>query len=250
MMNVLLAMNTLLLPMTGRADPQDLAGRIVHLRSELEGMSREMESEQREGQSALDLWVQKKAELQAALQKEKLRRLQLEEKIKRVSERVRIEGRRDPAARAYLKAWLDEARAWVQNSLPFRREIRLATLDDLSARAAGGLESPEVLVAELWQFYEAEMRMAGDNEYRIMDLPLALAGRKGEVVRLGMFALYARLPNGQITRAVRDSDGRWAMAAVPTSGPPAESADRLFANFKNKRDSGLYYLTESAMRSK
>jgi predicted RNase H-like nuclease (RuvC/YqgF family) len=222
-------------PSAFAADVPALMNQLVGLRAELETANRELETDLKQKQSELDLWTQKKLELEGQVQKESMRKMQLDEKIARLEARVRREGKQNPQALPQFNKWLEQAQSWVESSLPFRHEQRLATLHTLKERAARGLESLEGLTSELWLFLETEMKMAGDNEFRITDAP----GGKAEVARLGFFAMITKTSDDKLQRAVF-RDGKWTMDTL--SGSDRESAVRLISNMKSKKDSGLYQL--------
>lgn len=223
----------LLLPATtAQADIPAMMTKIVNLRSDLESSNRELESELKTRQAELDLWLQKRLELEGSLQKETLRKLQLDEKVKRLASRVRVESKSDPKAHAALLQWLSQAESWVKSSLPFRRGPRGEVVQSLRERAERRLESPEVLSSELWQFYESEMKLALDNEYRIVEVEDV---GKAEVARLGLYTLFAKATDGTIKQAVFEK-GAWSMKMVEDKS----EAERLLQNLKAKREQGLY----------
>lgn len=222
------------------ADVPSLMKKIVDLRAELESMSRETDSIYKEKQGELDLWTSKRTELQANLQKETLRQLHLTEKNTRLAERVKLSDKADPKGKTLLLSWLEEARLWVHHSLPFRQTQRLETLAELKGRTERGLESLEALSAELWQFYETEMKLAADNEYRLLD--------GMEVARVGFFALYTRDALGTIKKAKRTNGTTWDLMAIDDATERA-STEKLIDNLKAKKDSGLYTLPFSRSES-
>ncbi len=226
----------ILAPVAAQADIPAMMTKIVQLRAELETSNRELEAELKTKQAELDLWTQKRLELEGQLQKESLRRLQLEEKTKRLAARVKAEAKADPKAKAELLRWLAQAENWVRSSLPFRRGPRGEAVQNLRERAERGLESPETLSSELWQFYESEMKLALDNEYRITEVEDV---GKAEVARLGLYTLFAKSTDGSLRQAVLEN-GVWSMK--PLADGDRADAERLLQNLKGKKDQGLYVL--------
>lgn len=217
-----------------RADIPAMMTKIVQLRGELETLNREMETALKDRQADLDLWSQKRLELEGQMQKETLRQLQLEEKTKRLSARVKSEAKADPRAKTEFMNWLARGEDWVKSSLPFRRGPRSETLQNLRERAERGLESPEVLSSEFWQFYESEMKLALANEYRITEVETV---GKAEVARLGLYTLFAKSTDGSLRQAVL-AEGTWTLQ--PVAEEIHADVERLLQNLKNKKDQGLY----------
>jgi hypothetical protein len=232
-----------LLSAQAQAEVPALMKDIVALRAELETISRENESLQKEKSAELDLWVQKKLELEGLVQKETLRQLQLKEKAKLLGSKVKVEAKANPEGKAELLAWIANAQNWVQHSIPFRQNHRLAVLKSIEERTQAGLESVELLSAELWRFYEDEFKMAADNEYRITEAPATGGGKKAEVARLGLVAMYSRADDGTV-EVHKKVEGKWL--AQKLSAAESIEAVRLLDNLKAKKDSGLYSLPLSA----
>lgn len=224
-------------PLGSAADISSLMKQIVDLRADLEILSQDVDQNSKEKQAQVDLWLQKKSELQASLQKEQLRSLQIAEKIKALASRIKIQDQKDPKSQEQLAKWIGNAETWVRTSLPYRRESRITTLLDLKKRSQRGLESQESLAAELWQFYENELKMSGDNEFRIVEIQTSSGPQKAEVARLGLYTMYAALPNGQVKQSVLNG-GTWTLQDL--EGEDLQSAVRLLNNLKAKKESGLY----------
>jgi len=226
-----------------RAEVSSLTSQLVALRAQLETLSREVETLSKERQAEVDLWTQKRMELEGSLHKERLRAMQLDEKISRNSARIRNENRGKTVVQGPLLKWIEATEKRVESSLPVRREERLAALEQLRERTLAGVESHEVLAGELWQTLEAELKMASSHEYRIESLFLDGPGgesMKAELARIGINAAYAATPDGRVfsARVIKDN---WAWLPLEKAEELGE-AKRLIGNLKKKKDSGLYHL--------
>ena len=229
----------LLSPVFAQADTAQMMKDLVKMRAELETMNREMESLQKEKQNELELWTNKKLELEASVQKEHLRKLQLDEKISRLAQRVKSERKANPEAKTLFLTWLDKAHVWVNESLPYRKAQRLAVLASLNERGNRSLESYEVLSSELWMFYESELKMATDNEFRIVEVEIDEVPKKAEVARLGLYAMFSRTPDGVLRQSIFEN-GRW-ITSVLEAGRESDVV-RLLTNMKAKKETGFYQL--------
>jgi hypothetical protein len=232
-----------LLPPVVGAEVSSATSQVVALRAQLETLSREVEALSKERQAEVDLWTQKRMELEGSLQKERLRGMQLDEKILRNSARIRNENRGKTVIQGPLLKWIEVAEKRVKSSLPVRRVERLAALEQLRERALAGVESHEVLAGELWQTLETELKMASSHEYRIESLFLDGSGgeaTKAELARIGINAAFAATPDGRVFSA-RMNRGNWAWLPIEKAEELGE-AKRLIGNFKKKKDSGLYQL--------
>ena len=219
---------------------EGLVKKLTETRADIESLAKEADSVQREKQADLDQWVQRKTEAEAQVDREKLRRLQMTEKLKRLESRVRVSGKSDPQAQKKLLGWISRFDGSVQDSIPFNRDTRLQTLRRLRERAERGQEPMEFVFADFWNFAESELKMAQSNEYKVVDVELGGKKRKCEVARLGLMALFVVTPDGKTLKAVRGASG-WTWQDIETA-PEQDSILTLVKNLKNKNDTGLYRL--------
>lgn len=219
---------------------ESLVQKLTQVRADLETLSRESESLQRDKQSELDQWTQRRSEAEAQVQREKLRELQIGEKLKRLEARVKNGGKTDPQAPQKLLKWIERFQTWVPTTIPFHHEQRLAALDKLKTRAQKKHEAMEFVLADFWSFVESEIKLSQTNEYRIVDVKLGEVTKKCEVARLGLVALFVVTPDGKVLQASRDSQG-WQWRDVEASGEQ-ESILSLVKNLKNKNESDIYKL--------
>jgi hypothetical protein len=219
---------------------EGLIQNLTQTRADLEGLSKETDSLQKEKQSELDQWQQRKTDLDSQVQREKLRELQLAEKVKRVDSRVRRENKADPAGQKKILVWIASLETWVQSSIPFQQNQRLQSLKNFKDRVNKGKESLEFILADLWQFMESEIKMAQTNEFIIMDISLDGAPKKAEVARLGVQSLFAITPDGKIYQAKKQSK-EWTWISVNSSDEET-SIQLLVKNLKSKNYSGYYFL--------
>lgn len=226
---------------TAHADSwEGLVQKLTQTRSELETLSKESDSIQREKQAELDQWTQRKTEMEAQVQREKLRKLQIGEKLKRLESRLKVSGKTDPQAQKKLMGWIDQFEKSVKASIPFNHDTRLATLERLHERVERNHEAMEFVLSDFWSFVEAELKLAQTNEYRIVDVDFAGKKKKCEVARLGLTALFVVTPDGKTLKAQKTVDG-WNWRDIESS-TEQNSVLSLVQNLKNKNEAGVYQL--------
>ncbi len=219
---------------------ENLVNQLTKTRSEIEVLSQELESVQKEKQSELDQLSMRKADIDAQVEKEKLRKLQINEKLKRLEGRVRIIAKSDPKAQQMLQAWITDFEVFVNKSIPFEREARLKNLEGLKIRLQRNHEPNEYVMADLWNFVENEFKLSKTNEYQIVTLDLRGQKRKCEVARLGLTALFAVTPDGKIHHAKKNKN-EWQWTDVQTSAEQ-DSILSLVKNLKDKNSTQVYQL--------
>jgi len=232
---------SVLLTVGAQADSWDsLISRLTQTRVELESLSKEADSVQREKQADLDQWSQRKIEADAQVQRERLRKMQLTEKLKRLEGRVRAGTKPDPQAQKKLSTWLAQYESWVPTTIPFHHDARLNTLRRLKERVEKNHEPMEFVMSDFWAFVESEMKLAQTNEYQVVDVTLAGQSKKCEVARLGLMSLFVVTPDGKVLKAYRELE-QWKWKDVDTASEQ-DSVINLVRNLKNKNDSGIYEL--------
>lgn len=219
---------------------ESLIQNLTQNRAELETLSKETDSLQKEKQNDLDQWTQRKIELESQVQREKLRELQITEKIKRAQSRVKSEGKSDPLAQKKLLTWIDGLEKWVQSSIPFQTNSRLQTLKNFRERIDQGQESLEFVLADLWAFMESQVKMAQTNEFTITDIDVDGKTQKVEIARIGTQSLFAVTPDGKTLKA-KKVNNQWTWIPVG-SGNEETSVQLLVKNLKSKNYTGYYYL--------
>ncbi len=222
------------------ADWESFVSKLTQTRTEVETLSQEIDSLQREKQADLEQWTQRKTDLESQMQKEQLRSLQLTEKLKRLESRVKIQAKTDPAAQKRLLTWIERFEAWVPATIPFLHEARQLQLKNLKIRAQKAQEPIEFIFADFWAFVESEMKMAQSNEYKIVDIAFNGQTRKCEVARLGLQSLFVVTPDKNILKAVKEGTA-WKWKDIDAS-EDQDSVLSLVKNLKNKNGAGYYQL--------
>lgn len=231
---------TLIIPFCFAGSWEKMVDQITKTRAEIETLARQTDASSKKEQADIDLWSQKKTELESQLSREKMRGGQIGEKLKRLEARIKVDPKKDPAGKKKLLDWISAYEGTVAATIPFHIDKRVGTLKDLRARVEAGHEAQEFLLADFWGFLESEMKLSQSNDYRIVDVPINGVTKKCEVARLGLQALFVVTPTGQVLRAANNG-AQWSWLDVNAS-EQKESVLTLVKNLKNKNSSGYYLL--------
>ncbi len=215
-------------------------GKLMQTRTEVETLSQEIDSLQREKQAYLEQWTQRKTDLESQVQKEQLRTLQLAEKTKRLESRVKIQAKTDPLAQKKLLSWIERFEVLVASTIPFLQDTRQVQIKNLKIRVQKAQEPLEFIFSDFWSFVENEMKLAQSNEYKVVDITLNGQLRKCEVARLGLQSLFVVTPDKKVLKAFKEA-GVWKWKDVESSADQI-SVLSLVQNLKNKNGSGYYQL--------
>ncbi len=244
-MKTLLILVLLTLSSQSQADSwEGLVQKLTQTRAEIEALSKEADSLQREKQTELDQWVQRRAEIESQVEREKLRKLQIAEKLKRLEGRLKVTGKSDPQAQKKLLSWFAQFEKTIKNTIPFNQDVRLQTLARLRERVERNHEAMEFVLADFWSFVEGEMKLAQTNGYQIVDVDFGGSKKKCEVARLGLVALFVVTPDGKTLKAQKQASG-WKWQDIESASEQS-SILTLVQNLKNKNEAGMYQLPVSS----
>lgn len=221
-------------------DIDTLTDNLVSLRSDVEALNSELNQEQDEHKQEMRTLLSRKGQLTNEIKRQEL---EIERLRKSLAE-ARTEAQSATADAKDLLPMLGGAisqmRAYIEAELPFKREERLAALDEIQTQLDTGVVTGPKGVNRLWSFYEDELRLA--RETGLFRQSVELNGRKqlADVVRLGMVGLYFRTEDGQVGMAVEAGDS-WRYQAV-TDRDRQEQIVALFDALDKNIRSGFYQL--------
>jgi hypothetical protein len=216
---------------------EDMAKRILDLRLQVEEAGNSLEETRKKRTADLDPLLQRTSELEQAIRKERLKKVQLEEKQKLLQ--AKLSAKQSGASQSGLLHWASGLHQLMDAGLPFRKEERLGALASLEARIKGGRENSVTLLNDLWMLTEKEMKSSASNEYRLQ--PIELDGKtvQAEVARIGTVQALFRSAKGENGYAAWDGK-KWSWKI--SAGEQASAIDRLVSRFRDKNYSGWFEL--------
>jgi hypothetical protein len=238
-MNILITLFTII-HFSAADQWEKLVDQVTKTRAEIEVLSKQTDGLVRKEQADMDLWSQKKTEFETQVVREKLRERQIQEKLKRLEARIKVDPKADPQGKKKLLEWLNTYKTTIGATIPFHVEKRMAQIDELKNRLESDHEAHEFILADFWSFLETETKLSQTNDYRIVDVEINGEKKKCEVARLGLQALFVVTPVGQVLRAVNTGKS-WSWQDVEV-GEQKSSVLTLVQNLKNKNTSGYYLL--------
>ena len=220
-------------------DEKSLAESLVELRAEVESLSEQLELERATARESMVGLTERRAELDADLQREQLRLKRLQELMREQDALVARHADVDDA----LKPALLEAGAglleYVDGSLPFRLSERRAAIAAILDKVRTGELSPSRAATRLWAIAQDELRLTKENGlYR---QPIELEGKEVlvDVVRIGMVLLFFKTPGGAVGQAVYQ--GTWRYLPI-TDDEGVRQVNHLFDSFKKQVRVGYFEL--------
>ncbi|MBN2531087.1 MAG: DUF3450 family protein [Deltaproteobacteria bacterium] len=217
-----------------------MAERLATLRKEVDGLSGELEERKEEVKGRIRSYATQKAELEAEIQRAKMRLAQLRESH---SKRVEQLSEEDTQIAVLTPAVLESIgilKNKVASGIPFKRDERIAQLDRLIRQIDDKLLHPVNAFARLWDQTEDEFRLA--RESGMYKQVISLDGKEvlADVVRIGMVAMYVQTKDGKVGKSVH-RNGEWHFETIRNTEQRRQVLV-LFDSFKKQIRTGLFVL--------
>lgn len=223
------------------AEPADvLADRLAKLRAEVEGLSERLSEAKTISRNDLQGRARQKSDLQLELDREEVRLAKLRSVLQEKKKRIEESSERGDDLRPVFELALTGMRAYIKQSLPFRRVERLAELQKLEEQQRSGVLTYGKALVRLWSFVEDELRMSRESASFQQTISIEGEEKLVDVLRIGMVMLYFQASDGS-TGFSRLSDGKWEF--VRAFGPrESKQIAYLFDSFKKQIRVGLFLL--------
>jgi predicted RNase H-like nuclease (RuvC/YqgF family) len=224
----------------GAAELDQLAERLAKLRGEVESLNDQLQSAKKQHENTMSSLARQKSDLET---KQRRREVKLDELRKTLAENRKASeeaGVQAETLKPTVLAAIDQMEQRVEQGLPFKVGARRAELDELRNQIRKGTLSPHRAAKRLWGFYQDEISMGSENGVFQQTIALGDQQKLAEVARVGMTMLFFKTSDGQVGRAVRDSDG-WHFRTVSDSRDQ-ERIRKLFTQFKKQIRTGYFVL--------
>jgi hypothetical protein len=220
-----------------------LAEKLSTLRGEVEELSSSLARKDADIRDQLKALSRQKTELELEAKKEQTRIQKIHLSIKDRRDRVTEQKGHDADIVPLFKESLEDVRAYVRESLPFRATERLAELDKIAEQHDQGLLSASKALSRLWTFVEDEFRLT--RESGLYKQAVVVDGQEhlAEVTRIGMVLLYFRVDDKLMGQAKRAGD-EWKFEKIDDPDQKKLLLE-LFESFKKQIRVGLFRVPAS-----
>lgn len=196
-LGLLLACALIAAPAVAR-DLNDMARALSRVRAEVEGLAQDIRDVEERKRQRLRSLATQETDVEIEIGRQRLRLQQLKERREKLQAEI---AQRDAAVSALhpaARSALSQARAALQQTLPFKRQERLAALDEIQQRLDDNLITPQQALWRTWERVEDEERLARENSLHQQTIELDGERVLAEVAKLGMVMLYFRTPDGRV----------------------------------------------------
>lgn len=225
---------------------ETLAERLIALRTEVDDLQGQIESERQAHRNRLNGLAQRRASLESEIQSKQLTLRQLQKSLGEQREKTKAANASAESMSPVVDRVAEMIRAYVQGSLPFQTEDRLKSVDEVKKKVASGdLTAPRAL-NRLWGLVDDEMRLTKENGLFRQEVVIDGQAHLSDVIRLGTMALFFQTGDGQMGWAIRKGDGfDWKLA----DGEDAELIENLFSSFEKQVRTGFFEIPNAIVRS-
>ncbi len=198
---LLLAACLLVVPAYSRAEEpsqHQLVDSIIALRTEVEDLEARLRSLKSDHGTRMSALVREEGQLAAERERQQLRLKKIEQQLARQKQAAQEEGVEGETLRPVVLEALDAVENYVETSLPFRREDRLASVRTVRSELESGVLEPSRALNALWSFVADEIRMTGEAGLFRQPIRIDDEDKLADVARLGMLQLYFRTDDGRV----------------------------------------------------
>lgn len=233
------------LPVMGSAQSNDselegLAQRLIQARAQVEELQSELDIEREEHKGRMAYLSAQKTELEANQQREELRIRQLEQELDKLRTDAEAAGADAESLQPIVLTTVESLRSVVMQSIPFKRQDRLAELDEVVAQLEAGVSTPQRSINRLWAFVEDELRISRENAIYSQTIQLNGQPVLADVAKLGSVALYFRTRDNRFGLA-RPEQGNWSWQIVDSANQQ-EQIETLFDALRKQIRQGYFEL--------
>lgn len=162
--------------------------------------------------------------------------------LERELDKLREENRQKRSAYDDVAPVLEEAitelRSTVAESLPFKRQDRLAALDEIEHKLTTNLITPNKAANQLWAFVEDELLLGRSTGIYNESIEVDGEDRLVKVLRIGKLAMFYRTQDNQYG-LLQKAGGEWQQRSL--NGEAATNQlDSLFDSFNKNIRNGLF----------
>jgi hypothetical protein len=219
------------------ANPQ----KVLELRQDVERLAQEVEEKQKENQSTLDVYLQRRQEIQAQLLREKFRADQLQTQKTRLSEALK-KNRLDAAGSIKAPEWFAPLLNRLESELALNLPMGEASneLEKIRGTLLQGKTTFETALIQTWFLLENSIRRRTSSEYLMTTVDIDQKKEPAEIVRLGDLLAYVRTAGGEYGLMTRLGD-KWQLTRFDDKSKQAQ-IEKLISQYKQNQKTGLYEL--------
>jgi hypothetical protein len=220
------------------SDYLEMSKRLATLRTQVQQLDEEI-SEQRTRQATeLSSYAMQRAELEATIRKEEIRKKQLQVKQSKLKKLLGDEGKGLNKLRPVVLDNIEKLSAYIETSLPYKKAERLRNIEEIKSELAKEEINSYSALSRLWSAFEDEQRLT--REIQIAKESIEISGEQylAEVLKVGSIAMFFSLENGEYGQAEKSPKG-WTYSYLK-SQTEISAVQKLFDGIRKQVKSAEY----------
>ncbi|MDX1812947.1 MAG: DUF3450 family protein, partial [Gammaproteobacteria bacterium] len=169
---------------------KNISSELVKIRQQIETLHNEIGFEKDSYKDKMRSYASEKSDLNVRISRAELNIKELQRELKKLTDVNKEKNRDFRKIAPILKVAIDQLRASVKNSLPFKLNQRLQALADIEQRLDANIISPNKAANQLWAFVEDELMLGKSSG--IYNETMSVNGQDTlvKVLRIGKVAMF------------------------------------------------------------
>ena len=227
-----------------------LSQKLSALRVEVENLNANLEDERKNYKTQLNSYSLQKAELEATLRKEEIRKEQIQLKVPTLKKALTKNKQGNLDLKPLVFTYSDKLSSVIEGHLPFKKEERLSHVIKIRNDLERGNINSHQALSRLWSAFEDENRLSRENQLSRETISMNGTSYLAEVVHLGSVKIFFRLENGIYgmgipshlnsgSKVQKPSDDQWKFVPLKEKSQILASK-KLFSGIKKQIKTGEY----------
>lgn len=189
-------------------DIDRLVNNLVTLRGQVEDLQSELKIQTEEHKNTMAYLSTRRTELQANVDRERLRVAELNHDLETLRVRIAELGTDSDTLIPDVIALITQTSESIENGIPFKQVERRQALEETRLRLEGRKITAQKAVNELWAFIEDDIRLTRENALYSQTIRIDGENVLADVAKLGTVMMFFRTRDDDVGQAVR-SGSQW-----------------------------------------
>lgn len=223
---------------------ESMAEDLIQLRGEVEQLQSDLDLAKDDQKNRMGSLAVQRADMEAQMSRNGLELKQLKTSLGDAKAKAAEDAIEGEALKPMVYSSLERLAAYIDSGLPFKKEERKASLQEIKTQMDAGILPPHKAINRVWSFYDDEIRLT--KESGIYRQPIPLAGEQvlADVVRVGMMLMYFKTSSEVVGKVTKATSG-WVFNQVTDESEQALIA-AVFDSLKKQIRTGYFELPSTA----
>ncbi|MDT8407472.1 MAG: DUF3450 family protein [Methylococcales bacterium] len=223
------------------ADSLDnLAQSLIDIRSEVEELQSQLDMDKQSHRQRMETLGSQLTDLTIENQRQQVALEKMQQSLVKYRDARAQSDQSSESLVPVLLASIDDITGYVERSLPFKIEGRLAELSKLREKVETRALAPKKAANRLWALIEDEVRLSRENAVYTQTIELNGESLLVDVAKLGSVMLFFKTSDERYGKAVRH-DGQWQFVELKQI-ETKEQVAALFDSLKKQIRQGYFEL--------